>query len=267
MSSLLHPLIMDVSQSTTPSAARNAMKHACVSCARRKIRCDRRQPCSNCVAHARTPARRSRRYEGTAGTGVELDVGCVYVEPPPAQRHRRKVALTPTLAGDLIDRLRMYEDLLQKNDIVVPDALSRNEETHLQQSLPQPLSREGDDGSMADDHLWIPSPWEAKMAVHKDPTSTSTAQTPPSASETLVVSDTSTNTTESWPIVVHEDAAEAELDLWQSMPPEVSLFSSSHVYLKKQRNVHVLTTRGKTATQSPRVKHLCAALLWPENQR
>ncbi|KAL1888869.1 hypothetical protein Sste5346_009253 [Sporothrix stenoceras] len=222
---------MDTSQPTT-------QKHACASCARRKIRCDRRQPCSNCVAHARMTARRSRHRDDTSSQ--ELDVDCVYVEPPPVQRHRRKMARavpSSTVADELIDRLRMYEDLLQKNGISAPDSLSQKELTFLQKPLPRPRSRESneDDDNDSDDRVWIASPWEVKMAMHKGLTtaSISTAQTPSSGAETLIVSETGTEGAEAWPVVAHEDAADEELDLWQSLPPELRNPPVSSVFARR----------------------------------
>lgn len=149
----------------------------------------------------------------------------MYVDPPPVQRHRRKVAraIPPTLADDLLDRLRLYENLLQKNGIVAPESLSQKELTFLQKPLPRPRSRESNDDDDNDDRVWIASPWEAKMAMHKGPTTTttSTAQTPSSGAETLFMSDTGTEGADTWPTVAHEGAADEELDLWQSLPPEL----------------------------------------------
>lgn len=63
---------------------------ACVLCQQRKVRCDRKVPCSNCV--------KSRAQ-------------CVQATLAPRQRRRRFPE------RDLLERLRRYEDLLHKNNI------------------------------------------------------------------------------------------------------------------------------------------------------
>ncbi|CAK7218189.1 hypothetical protein SBRCBS47491_003425 [Sporothrix bragantina] len=224
---------MDAAQS--PSAAH---KHACASCARRKIRCDRQQPCSNCEAQARMSAKRSKRNDGSFADH-ELDTGCVYVEPPPVQRHRRKLAraTSSTLADDLVDRLRAYEELLSKNGIALPQALAQKKRDIKQYSLPRPPSRgdnnDSDDRVLVDDRIWIASPWEAKMTMHKGPASTSTVRTPSSGTDTLAVSDNAIDGSDPLPVVVYEDAADAELDLWQSMPPELRNPPVSSVFARR----------------------------------
>lgn len=62
---------------------------SCVICRRRKLKCDRRDPCSRCL--------KSR-------------VECIYPEPV-RSRHQRKPELV------LIARLKHYENLLRKNGI------------------------------------------------------------------------------------------------------------------------------------------------------
>ncbi|CAK7212174.1 hypothetical protein SCUCBS95973_001352 [Sporothrix curviconia] len=175
--------------------------------------------------------KRSKHRRDGGFSDNELDVGCVYVEPAPVQRHRRRLAraTTTALADDLLDRLRLYEELLSKHGIALPQGKMAKELGIQQHSLPRPLSREGSEGGdggddrvLVDDRVWIASPWEAKMPVHKGPAPASTAQTPFSAIDTLVVSGTVTDGDEALPVVVHEDAADDELELWQSMPPETS---------------------------------------------
>ena len=63
---------------------------ACVHCTRRKVKCDRKSPCSNCVK-----------------TGVQ----CVPATPAPRQRRRRFPE------RELLERLRHYEGLLRQNNI------------------------------------------------------------------------------------------------------------------------------------------------------
>lgn len=63
---------------------------ACLRCQQRKIKCDRRYPCSTCV--------KSR-------------VQCIPATQLPRQRRRRFPE------RELLDRLRKYEDLLRQNNI------------------------------------------------------------------------------------------------------------------------------------------------------
>jgi hypothetical protein len=63
---------------------------SCVLCSQRKVKCDRKSPCSNCVK-----------------AGAE----CVSSASIPRQRRRRFPE------RELLDRLRLYEDLLRKNNI------------------------------------------------------------------------------------------------------------------------------------------------------
>lgn len=62
---------------------------SCVICRRRKLKCDRRDPCSRCV---------------------KSSVECIYSDPV-RSRHQRKPELV------LITRLKHYENLLRKNGI------------------------------------------------------------------------------------------------------------------------------------------------------
>ena len=69
----------------------SVQRHSCVSCAGRKVRCDRRKPCSNCSR---------RRSE------------CVYESPAHSQRHR------PRPSSDaLLSKISEYESILRKNSI------------------------------------------------------------------------------------------------------------------------------------------------------
>ncbi|TAQ89108.1 hypothetical protein B7494_g2570 [Chlorociboria aeruginascens] len=69
--------------------------HSCVLCQQRKVKCDRLNPCSNCI---------KSRAECVAST-------------PTAPRRRRK-KLTET---DLVARLRRYEELLKSNGVKVDE--------------------------------------------------------------------------------------------------------------------------------------------------
>jgi len=63
---------------------------ACVLCQQRKIRCDRKSPCANCI---------------------KSGAHCVSASLAPRQRRRRFPE------RELLDRVRHYEDLLSKHDI------------------------------------------------------------------------------------------------------------------------------------------------------
>ncbi|OAA65691.1 fungal specific transcription factor domain containing protein [Niveomyces insectorum RCEF 264] len=233
---------------SSPAASMAVMKHACAVCARKKIRCDRRQPCSNCVAHARITSRKVRRQgcEDEARNRRLLEQECVYIQPPPAQRHRRRPprpaseATTTTSTSTsrdhedgLLDRLRLYEEILKKNGIAIPASA-----THDQQ-------QEVDEG---DDHQWIASPWQTKLlTVHRAPGPTATtttsikqptayvlAETPASSgAETIVASDTPGDTTSSGAPSPGDEPAETELRLWQSLPHELKNPPVSCVFARR----------------------------------
>ena len=65
--------------------------HSCVLCQQRKVRCDRRKPCANCV---------------------KANVECKVVPPQPPRRRRKKPH-----ERDLIDRLKKYEALLAQHGV------------------------------------------------------------------------------------------------------------------------------------------------------
>ncbi|KAI5926645.1 fungal-specific transcription factor domain-containing protein [Camillea tinctor] len=65
--------------------------HSCVLCQQRKVRCDKKKPCSNCV---------------------RAGVDCRVVPPQPPRRRKKRIP-----ERDLVDRLRKYETLLSQNGI------------------------------------------------------------------------------------------------------------------------------------------------------
>lgn len=69
----------------------STQKHSCTACARRKVKCDRLIPCSNCS--------RGRS-------------ACIYGTPALSQRHRRRPP-----DEDLLSKVREYEELLRKNNV------------------------------------------------------------------------------------------------------------------------------------------------------
>ncbi|KAI1757174.1 fungal-specific transcription factor domain-containing protein [Xylaria castorea] len=65
--------------------------HSCVLCQQRKVRCDKKKPCSNCV---------------------KAGVDCRVVPPQPPRRRKKRIP-----ERDLVDRLRKYEALLSQAGI------------------------------------------------------------------------------------------------------------------------------------------------------
>ncbi|KAF7563735.1 hypothetical protein G7046_g384 [Stylonectria norvegica] len=67
-----------------------APKHACTVCARRKVKCDKRTPCSNCV---------------------KSQAQCLYEAPAPPRPRKRHAD------EDLVARLALYEELMRKHHV------------------------------------------------------------------------------------------------------------------------------------------------------
>jgi hypothetical protein len=65
-------------------------KYSCLICHKRKVKCDRGRPCSNCARN---------------------NVECEYRAPPPPKRRKRNTEI------DLVEKLRKYEHLLKKQGI------------------------------------------------------------------------------------------------------------------------------------------------------
>ncbi|KAF2852134.1 hypothetical protein T440DRAFT_52397 [Plenodomus tracheiphilus IPT5] len=89
---------------TTPSVAPQKPQRvlACLLCQQRKVKCDRKSPCANC-----------------SRAGAQ----CVSASLVPRQRRRRFPE------RDLLDRLRLYEDLLRGNNIVFEPLHSSSDQT------------------------------------------------------------------------------------------------------------------------------------------
>ena len=66
-------------------------RNSCVSCARRKVKCDKQRPCSNCS---------------------KSQASCVYRAPAPSQRHRKRLT-----QGDLLSKIQELETLLHSHSI------------------------------------------------------------------------------------------------------------------------------------------------------
>lgn len=82
-----------------PSALKLTRGTSCVLCQQRKVRCDKRKPCANCV---------------------KARVECRVVPPLPPRRRKKRVQ-----ERDLIERLKKYEKLLAENGISV-DPIGQN---------------------------------------------------------------------------------------------------------------------------------------------
>lgn len=79
---------------------------ACTRCQQRKVKCDRADTCSNCV---------------------KGPFDCVYVNPQPAQKRKRKAPADESLSA----KLQRYEELLRSNGIEVDETPSETP-THAQ---------------------------------------------------------------------------------------------------------------------------------------
>ncbi|KAK1240293.1 hypothetical protein MKX08_007735 [Trichoderma sp. CBMAI-0020] len=85
-------------------------RYSCVTCARRKVKCDKLSPCSTCS---------------------KSQVACIYRDPVPSQRYRKRVT-----QRDLLSKIQELESILHSNRIPF-EAL---------------------------DNSWISSPWEERLA-------------------------------------------------------------------------------------------------------
>ncbi|EPE03917.1 fungal specific transcription factor domain protein [Ophiostoma piceae UAMH 11346] len=218
---------MESHHDASPPAHQAVMKHACTSCSRRKIRCDRRQPCTNCVSHAKISARKAGSKDKNKNTAAAID--CVYDDPPPVQRYRRRAMPRPSApADDLVGRLRVYEDLLQKNNIALPDMFPKARLAS-QNVDAQSITSDTD----AADRLWIASPWESRMPQPTTSASASAAETPSSAADTLAFSEVAAETGSLPSASNGEELADDELDLWQSLAPELRNLPVSSVFARR----------------------------------
>ncbi|KAL1963069.1 hypothetical protein VTN77DRAFT_8715 [Rasamsonia byssochlamydoides] len=81
-----------MADSTTNSSSGRQKTHACVLCQKRKVKCDRNDPCSGCV---------------------KAQVECVFREPLPPRRRKKKSETIHVMVA----RLKRYEEVLKKNGI------------------------------------------------------------------------------------------------------------------------------------------------------
>lgn len=99
-------------------------RYSCITCARRKVKCDKLSPCSSCS---------------------KSQVACIYRDPVPSQRHRKRVT-----QRDLLAKIQELETILHSNRIPF-EAL---------------------------DNSWISSHWKERVAqspqIHADSVETAT---------------------------------------------------------------------------------------------
>jgi hypothetical protein len=88
-----HQSILNRMIVTAPSNAKSSTRptFSCLRCAERKVKCDRKKPCSGCVKH---------------------NVECIYNATKPHRTKHKRVKVQV-----LADRLSQYEALLQKHGI------------------------------------------------------------------------------------------------------------------------------------------------------
>jgi hypothetical protein len=89
----------DLEESPAGSAHEGLRAHACVLCQRRKVKCDKNDPCSNCA---------------------KSQVECEFRDPLPPRRRKKK---QPDAA--MIARLKRYENVL-RNSGIDPSSLDAN---------------------------------------------------------------------------------------------------------------------------------------------
>ncbi len=105
---LVEAAIADPPATTTDQGLK---KHSCVLCAQRKVKCDRKDPCSACV---------------------KADAQCIFTAPPTTRRYRKRYAEENVFA-----RLKRYEELLKSNGIDL-SASATEKGSRLDQDLKKP---------------------------------------------------------------------------------------------------------------------------------
>lgn len=106
------------SEQTVSQPSKTQRVLACVRCQQRKVKCDRKFPCSHCIKH---------------------QVQCVPAALLPRQRRRRFPERV------LLDQLRRYEDLLRQHNVAF--------EPLLQDAAQSKIPRDDADGDKLDEEL------------------------------------------------------------------------------------------------------------------
>ena len=120
LSSNSSPANATVSSST---AEQSTQTYACVLCSQRKIKCDKRQPCSRCI---------KSRAE------------CVYRAPDPPKRRKRK---EPDDSDGLRSKLQEYERLLKQAGIQVKVAIGSEDQKPSTRTADQAIEEPGQPSS------------------------------------------------------------------------------------------------------------------------
>ena len=94
-------------QSTSRDNRTTLLPHSCVICQRRKVKCDKTDPCSNCVRHR---------------------VVCEY-RTPALPKRRKRTSPDP----DIHTKLRRYEEILQKHGLSLDEMNGIDEQEMLDQ--------------------------------------------------------------------------------------------------------------------------------------
>ncbi|KAM0471600.1 hypothetical protein ACHAPX_009257 [Trichoderma viride] len=135
-------------------------RYSCVACARRKVKCDKLSPCSACS---------------------KSQVACIYRDPVPSQRYRKRVA-----QRDLLSKIQELETILHSNRIPF----------------------EGLDNS------WISSQWEERLA--QSPQTQSDSNETPMAAEASSQAQYAVNLNQISDSLLDEQAVAARL--WSELP-------------------------------------------------
>lgn len=131
--------------SSEPTSATTLRQFACTRCQHRKVKCDRGAPCENCS---------------------KGEAECVYVDPPPSRRRKRKAPVD----GDLVARLDQAEAMLRSRGVDIDAAFGARppappEQTSvpakraiLEENNPRPrkgrLVADGDGWKYVEDPFW-----------------------------------------------------------------------------------------------------------------
>lgn len=137
------PHVESPSNTTESAPSENLKPYACVTCSRRKVRCDKREPCSTC--------RKS---------GIE----CIFRAPAPPQARKRRAPETI-----LLERLQRAEDLLKGMGVKVDPPENFNVLRQNDASKPAAVSRENSRKQTLSHETSVPSLVEQRSVGQNDP--------------------------------------------------------------------------------------------------
>ncbi|KAI0395124.1 hypothetical protein F5Y17DRAFT_225553 [Xylariaceae sp. FL0594] len=136
-------LIANTPPDPDPPVVKVTRGHSCVLCQTRKVRCDKKKPCSNCA---------------------KAHVECRVVPPQPPKRGKKHIPERVS-ERDLIERLRKYEALLFQHgidfeplgpDIKIADPGTVEEGDELDPDFARPRARASPAGDADDDVISTP---------------------------------------------------------------------------------------------------------------